>query len=164
MTWAYTALAVATVVSVSATAMSADAQRRAANQNADFMTAQARQRLKEAAWKAEREAEQNEALKSRQRLAFNLAGVTPEGTPTDLLIDTTRKMELDALAIRYGGESSGASLETQAQLSRMQGQNAQAAGWWNAGSSLLSGATKATSAYGYNKTKIAEQDFYAVNR
>ncbi len=151
--WAYAVVAaIAAIIGAAGTISSADSQRRMANYNADLAAQQASQKRKEAAFRAEREAEKNEALKARQRLAFNLAGVTPEGTPTDLLMDTTRKMELDALAIRYGGESSGVALETQAQLSRMQGNAAQSAGWWGAGSSLLSGATKMTSAYGgYSK-------------
>lgn len=152
--------ALALIVSTVGAITSADNQRRMANYNADLAAMQADERRKEAAFRAEREAEKNEALKARQRLAFNLAGVTPEGTPTDLLMDTTKKMELDALAIRYGGASSGSSLETQAQLSRMQGQAAGSAGWWNAGSGLLSGATKMQAAYGSYDKYDAQRGMY----
>ena len=129
-------------------------------QNADYMAkynamvAQnaADEKKKLAAYSEEREREKNEALRARQRLAFNLSGVTLEGTPTELLSDTAAHMELDALAIRYGGESAGTSLTTQAQLARMQGKQASDASWWNAGSTILSGASSALSTYGNYKT------------
>lgn len=128
-----------------------------AGQNANYMAQynammaqiSADEKRKQAAYAADREREKNEQIRARQRLAFNLSGVTPEGTPTDLLSDTAARMELDAQAIMYGGNSSGTAEETKAQLLRQQGKVAESAGWWNAGSTILSGASSTMNAYTY---------------
>ena len=131
--------------------------------NAMLANQQAESKRKEAAYRAERLREQNEAIRSKQRLAFNVSGVTPQGTPTDLLMDTSKKMEMDALSILYGGESAGAGLEAQARLQRMQGANAETAGWWNAGSSLLGGATKVAGIYAMPQTVKNQDSWFGGN-
>jgi hypothetical protein len=148
--------AISAIVGASSAISSSQQQRKIFEYNAQLAEQQAKEKRAQAAYQADRLTEQNEELKARQRLAFNVAGVTPEGSPSDLLMDTTRKMELDALAIRYGGESSGSSLEAQSRIARMQGSGAESAGWWNAGSSLLSSGTSVMKTYGYKENKVIE--------
>ncbi len=97
--------------------------------NAELARRQAEEARQQAQYQAERFREQGEGLKARQRLAFNVSGVTPEGTPTETLMDTAKKLELDAQAILYGGQSKYAAGIEQATLLQMQGGAAQRAGW-----------------------------------
>lgn len=148
MSWAAVAVIASAVIAAGTAAYSGEQSRKVSSYNADIANRQAEEARKKAEFQEQREREKNEALLQRQRLAFDVAGVTSEGSPTNLLMDTAKKMELDALAIRYGGVSSGAALEAEAQLQRMRGKTAQQTGWWNAGSSLLSGATSVAKTYG----------------
>ena len=115
--------------------------------NAALAERQAEEERQAAKYAADIQREQGEALKARQRLLFNVSGVTLEGTPEDLLADTAKQLERDAKAIEYGGQSKGTALDLQANLMRMQGTSARRAGWWNAGTSLLSGASTAYNSY-----------------
>lgn len=142
--------AIAAVVSAVSAIAQGDQQRRIANYNADLAERAAKEKRQQAEFQADRQREQGEALKARQRLLFNVSGVTAQGTPTDLMVDTSKKLELDALAIQYGGQSAGTALELQGQLQKMQGSAANNAGWWNAGSSLLSGASSIAGKYAFN--------------
>ncbi len=117
--------------------------------NAVLAQRQAEEERAAAQYSADRQREQGETLKARQRLLYNVSGVSPAGTPSDFLADTARKLEMDAQAIEYGGQSKGTMLELQSNLMRMQGGAAKRAGWWNAGSSLLGAATSISGAYAY---------------
>lgn len=129
---------------------SGKAQKRISDYNAALAERQAEDERLAAADKAERQREQNEALLSRQRLLYNVSGVGMAGTPSDVLMDTASKLELDAQAIKYGGESRGFALETQANIQRMQGAVAKKTGWWNAGTTLLSAASSISGSYAKN--------------
>jgi hypothetical protein len=140
--------ALSSMFSAVAAVSSGQQARRMGEYNALLAERQAEEKRQQAEYQANRQREQGEALRARQRLLFGVAGVTPAGTPTDLMADTAKQLEIDALAIEYGGESAGKSLELQANLRRMQGAASENAGWWNAGKSLLSGATTIAGAYG----------------
>jgi len=116
--------------------------------NAALAERQAEEERIAAKYSADRQREQGEQLKARQRLMYNVSGVSLAGSPSDFLADTAKKLEMDAAAIQYGGESKGTMLELQANLQRMQGGSASNAGWWNAGTSLLAGATSISKSYG----------------
>jgi hypothetical protein len=60
--------------------------------------------------------------------------------------DTATQAELDALAIRYGGEVGAARARSAAGLERMYGREKKTAGWIGAGTSLLTGMSSFLSA------------------
>lgn len=74
-----------------------------------------------------------------RRAGLGAQGVTAEGTPS--LVDESMVMEseLQALRIRTGGQNEASRLKQQAKFTRKGGQNAQTAGYYRAGASLLSG-------------------------
>lgn len=129
-----------------------NAQKKMYEYNAALAERQAEEERQAAKYAADREREQGEQLKARQRLLYNVSGVELTGTPSDFLTDTAKKLEMDAAAIERGGQSKGTALQLQANLQRMQGGSARNAGWWNAGSSLLAGATSLSRAYGGKTT------------
>lgn len=74
------------------------------------------------------------------------AGVTSEGSPLMVNEDTVRQIALGASRITAGGEMRATRLEEEAQLSIMKGKAAKEASYYDAGSSLLGGASKFASA------------------
>lgn len=91
-------------------------------------------------------------LQGAARAGIAQSGTGFDGSNLDLLKQNEINNELDALTIRYEGQNQVRGLESQASqdmysagVNRMNASNAQTAGMWNAGSSLLSGAAK----YGY---------------
>jgi hypothetical protein len=76
----------------------------------------------------------------RIRAGYSAAGVTPEGTPLDVLEDSAAEAELDALNIRYKGELSAIGYEGEAGLQRIRAKSALSTGVFNAGTALLAGA------------------------
>lgn len=104
--------------------------------------------------------EQANAQEEQQRRKFGalqgqaVAGIAQSGTGfdgsnADILKQNAINNELDALTIRYEGQQKSSGLMAQAALdqygagvSRMNGKNAMTAAYLNAGSQLLSGATK----------------------
>jgi hypothetical protein len=73
-------------------------------------------------------------LLGQQSALYAKAGVDMTGTPLDVTADTAAQQEIDALAIRWGGQQQAAAF-------RAQGQQSLVEGFGSAGKSLLSGAT-----------------------
>lgn len=120
-----------------------DQQRKAANQNADIAEQNAIAAQNKAAYDETRHREGVRKLLSAQRALYGKSGVDMEGSPLLVMEDTAGQGELDALAIRYGGDIAAARDRSAANLSRMQGGAAQTASYFQAGSTLLSGASNA---------------------
>jgi len=95
---------------------------------------------------ATQQASANESA-SRRRTAMFLGrqvSATAEnaglsGTGLDLIEQSTTEAEMDALNIRYGGQLGQMSATAQGQLYGMQADDAETAGYLNAGSAALSG-------------------------
>ena len=86
-----------------------------------------------------------EKLKARQRMSFLASGVDiSEGTPLLSLGESAANIEMDAMAIRYGGEAEAIKAKQAAQLYGMKGKQAVQASYFQAGSSLMTGAAQAT--------------------
>lgn len=81
-------------------------------------------------------------LISSQRALYGKSGVDLAGSPLLTLEDTAGQGEIDALAIRHGGNVEAAQQRSAATLSRMQGKSTRNASYIQAGTSLLSGAAK----------------------
>ena len=123
-------------------------QKKALDYNADVMDAQAQSERDAATFEENRQREANAKLRARQRVAYLSSGVDlGEGTPLETLGDQAGKMEMDAMAIRYNGEIKAKQSSSQANIYRMQGVQAQKAGYTNAGSSLMTGAGSAATSF-----------------
>lgn len=88
-------------------------------------------------------------LKSQQAL-YGASGVDMAGSPMMVQADTAEQGEMDALAIRQGGNVAAAQQRSQANLMRMYGRNYASAGRSKAVGTLLS--TGASAAGSYYKT------------
>ncbi len=154
MGWVTAAVAIAGLVAAAASAagtvMSADAQRKASNYNADVADANARAAQDKAAYDEKMHKESVRKILASQRALYGKSGLSSEGSPLLVMEESTKAGEMDALAIRYGGDIAAAKERSSANLLRMQGKNIKTAGYIGAGSTLLAGASQAMS-YGLRK-------------
>lgn len=65
-----------------------------------------------------------ERLKARQRVGYAKAGVTPEGSPLEVMERTATELEIDALMIRRGGQLGYQRYTAEAGLQRTAGRSA----------------------------------------
>jgi protein-disulfide isomerase-like protein with CxxC motif len=123
-----------------------------AEYNAQVLEAEAKAAQAKAAADEAQQREEAEALKSRQKALFLNSGVDIQsGTALAVLGAQAGDMELDALTIRAGGNAAAIKAKNQAAFYRMGGAQSKNGSYWNAGSSLLSGAGKAASIAGSYK-------------
>ena len=117
-------------------------------QNAGIERSQANQR---------EEAKRREArmVLGTQRAALAESGGGMGGSAADVMRQSSINAELDALTLRYEGDLRARGLEAEAQQERFAGKVAKRASYFNAASSILSGAA-AYGAYGENKKYRAE--------
>lgn len=150
------ATGLSTAVGVASSIQQAQAQKNAANYQAQV--------AKNNAWLAEKqaqdtedrgaEAERQHRVKVNQVMGAQRAAMAGQGadlssgSPLDILSDTAAAGTMDALTTRnnFGRDAAGlrmqgANYQQQAGLYEMQASNAGAAGWLGASSSLLSGAS-----------------------
>jgi hypothetical protein len=76
------------------------------------------------------------------RANYGASGVTLEGSPLDVLEMSAANAELDRQNILYKGSLRAMGYESDADMERMQGRSAQAAGYTRAASSVLTGTYK----------------------
>jgi hypothetical protein len=109
---------------------------------------QAEQRRLEAEAAAKRKAKENERIMAAQRARIGGAGVlSTEGTPLLVQMESAEQAALDEANIRYAGIVASGDLEGESILQGYLGTRAGWAGNYQAGASLLQGASSATSAY-----------------
>lgn len=101
-------------------------------------------------YEAGRERDRAKQLIARQRGGFLSAGVSLEGTPEDVIMDTTAETELDVQAIRYGAQIKSDSFTAQAQNSRMNASSARMGAVFGAITPMINaaGSTRMRSAFG----------------
>lgn len=118
---------------------------------AEYNAAVATEDAKAAKYKAgyDEQAHRDQVRKtlSAQRAAYGASGVDMTGSPLLVMEDTAQQGELDALAIRYGGDVEASRQRSAANLYRMQGSSAKTSSYYQAGSTLLSGASSTLSNY-----------------
>lgn len=78
---------------------------------------------------------------SSARVGAAKSGVDMAGSALDVMVRGAEDAELEALRIRYGGEVAQNAAAAEAGLSRAQAGASRMAGFFGAGSALLSGAT-----------------------
>lgn len=84
-------------------------------------------------------------LFSSQRAAYASSGVRLEGTPLLVMADTIRESERDIANIYKQADARKLAWRTQAGVFEVAGSAAKTASYWNAGSTLLTGAGSAMS-------------------
>ena len=129
-----------TMMMVASTAMSVMGGLRegqVAQQTANFNADQAREA---AAAKAEQIKQEGERLKGTQIARYGASGVTQEGSPLFMEMDTVRKAKLDELMAIYSGEK-------QANIMKWKGKQKKIASYFGAGQSILTGASGTMNQY-----------------
>ena len=119
---------------------SGEQQRKAASYSADVAEHAARSAQEKAAYDEEMHRERIRKILSTTRSLYGKSGVDMTGTPLLALEESAAQGEMDALAIRYGGDVAAARQRSEAALLRMQGRAAQTSSYFQAGSTLLQGA------------------------
>ena len=138
-TIAYIAIA---AVSAYSTYSQGQAGKKQASANAAIAEADADAAKKKAAYDEQMHRERVKRILSSQRAAIGKAGISLEGSPLLAIEETERQGELDALAIRRGGDVQAARFRSEAVLSRMKGRAAAKEGTWGAGTTLLTSGYK----------------------
>ena len=92
--------------------------------NAQLAEREAAETQEAAAYEEEKFRKGGERLKARQRALYAKAGVTPEGSPLEVMEQTAVELETDALLIRRGGTLGYQRLTAEAGLERMAGRSA----------------------------------------
>ena len=143
MTYIAIAAVAAAATSAAGTIYSGQQQRKAASYSADVAEQAARAARERAAYDEEMHRERIRKTLSTIRSLYGKSGVDMVGTPLLALEETAAQGEMDALAIRYGGDVAAAQKRSEAALYKMQGRTAQTSSYFQAGSTLLQGAGSA---------------------
>jgi len=138
---------ISAVVSAAGSIKAGKDQKAAAEYNAQVDEQNAIAATNKAAYDESIHRDKVKRLLSEQKAIIGASGVDISGSPLLATIDTIEKGELDALAIRYGGEVESQQYTSSATASRLEGQAASTASKYKAGSTLLSGASKSYSTY-----------------
>ena len=123
------------------------AQKKWGSYNAALAERDAETARKNAEYEAGVQRKETQKLLSRQRALYGKSGVTLEGSPLLLMAETAAEGELDALMIERGGRTRAQGYRSEATLSRMKGSAAKRAGYYGAGSTLLTGAGQTATGY-----------------
>jgi hypothetical protein len=140
---AYSALALSAVgagVSAYGAYQQGKSQEAIANYNAALERNRAIQAQQDAKAAAAAQRREKDILTKRQRALYAKAGVTNEGTPLEVMIDTAQQMELEALEIERGGDIMASQHRSQAVIDTYSGKAAKRGAMYSAGATLLQGA------------------------
>lgn len=153
MTGAEVALLAASVVAAGASAYGVQQAGKAQEKAAE---AQARQEevnreiiSDEAQRQAGQQRRETRRILARQRALSGTSGLSYSGSITDVVAETARQRELDALAIQYGAQTQRSQSRSRAGFARFEGGQARQAANIQAGASLLSSGANAYSQYYY---------------
>ncbi len=148
------AAAAAIIISVVASAASAYAsyqsgrmQKKAAETSAALAERDAENQRAAARIKGENYAEEARRRMATMRAQYAQAGVKMEGTPLLVMMNTAREVEKDLQRIKWGGEAQANAFQGEAGLQRMMGKQAYQQGVMGAGTTLLTGASRAAGMY-----------------
>lgn len=120
-----------------------NAQADAHNYNAQISQQNAEYARREAEAEAIRTRRENQRRVGNAAANYGKAGVVlSEGSPLEVLGDISAEGELDAMIQEYKGERQGRYYDSEAENNRRLAKSARTAGYWNAGSSLLTAGMK----------------------
>ena len=140
--------AAAAAVSAAGAVYSGEQQKKAADYNASMQEAQAKAVDTQTREAIRRQRIQNQSIMAAQRTSALSSGVEESGSSLLTLMENANRLEKNIADIATQGNAAQYAALNQATLARMQGKNAQTSGYIQAGSTLLSGASKA---YGMKK-------------
>jgi len=133
------AILIGSVVSAAATAYAGYQQQQQGKYNEKILKEEGRAARQKAKYDETAHRERVRSLLSRQRALYGASGVTQQGSPSLALQETVARGEMDAQAIRYGGQVAERSMRNRGQLRRREGQAAFQSGLVRAGGTLLQG-------------------------
>ena len=142
-TGALIATAAAAAVSAAGSVYSGVQQNNAAKYNASMQEAQAKAVDTQAREAIRRQRIQNQAIMAAQRTSALSSGVEESGSSLLTLMENANRLEKNIADIATQGNAAQYAALNQATLARMQGKTDQTSGYIQAGSTLLSGASKA---------------------
>lgn len=117
----------------------ASAQANTANAQAAAYERQAAAERMTAQFNADRQLSKNMGLLSQQRTAYLAAGLSLEGSPTDVIEDTARETQIDVEAIKWNGDIKAQNFEAQRDIFKMKADSAMTAGIFGAISPVIKG-------------------------
>lgn len=145
---AATASTIGAGVSMYSSVKSGEAQKDAADYNAEMSRMKAQDSLQRGAIEAAAKQDRARKIAGSQREGAAMSGVAVDsGTPLDLLVETAGLGELDARRTMNNAHREAWGLGAQADLDEFQGKTARTGGYLNAAGTFLSSA--ASSYYGY---------------
>lgn len=118
-------------------------QYKAASYSAKVYEQEAKTQKQAAAYEEKKHRESVQRFIGIQRSRYGASGIdiSAGGSAQTIINDTAAQGELDALAIRYGGDIAAIQAKNRASMSRFEGKSALTSGLFGAGSTLLSGAS-----------------------
>lgn len=128
-----------------------ESQARADDFNAAIQAQQADEVARQASQREDLQRKQARALIGKQVAGTAQAGLKMTGSALDLLNQSYKESEEDALAIRYEGELNRQGLMQQSELTKFQAASNREAAKQTKRASYLSAATSMASAYAYTK-------------
>jgi type IV secretory pathway VirJ component len=121
------ALAVAgTALALGETQIKADAAKASTNYNLALADTNKKMIADQTDFAVFRHTDAVQRVLGSQRAGYGASGVTMEGTPTNVAVDTATQGEIDRLAIIYGGDVKQAGLDSEKATTRFRGQMAEA--------------------------------------
>lgn len=132
----------ATAVSAAGSVMAGMMGQSQAKAQAAAQQRQASLEMAQGNYAAGRKQDEINAITGRQIAGTLESGVTLSGSPTDVITSTASEGALDTSAIRWGAKTRADTFNYEAQLSKIQGQNAMAGGIMSGIGSLVGGLGK----------------------
>lgn len=142
-------MAISTVASAAMAAKQGMDAKKSAEYNAKVSEMEAEQVTKSAEFEADKQRQDVERLLASQRAVYGASGIdiSAGGSVSKVQQQTAIEGNLDTQAILYNGEIEAARARNAASFARFSGKQQQTAGFVNAGTTLLSGASKTTQLY-----------------
>ena len=150
---AVAATVLAAGVGTYAAVASAQAQKEAADFNAEIASNQALAEQQKASFEAQEVRRRNMLRLGQQRALVAKSGITIESAD-DLIYDTALQGELEVQAALYGGTTASQFYQSKARLLRAEGANAETGGYLSAAGTALGGLGQAGS-MSYNAPRKA---------
>ena len=139
MSWLYVAVAVVSAVGAISAGNAAD---ESAKYNAKILNQNAEVERAQSSVREDAQRRKSRQVLGAQRAAFAQAGTGSGGSALDVMNQSSRDAELDALTMRYEGDLRARGLKAQAEGEKYQGRMAKKASYFKATGSLIGGAAK----------------------
>ena len=137
-------MAIASAVAAAGSAYSGIKQNEAAKTEASMREASAKATDTQTRESIRRQRIQNQSILAAQRTSALSSGVEESGSSLLTLMENANRLEKNIADIATQGNAAQYAALNQATLARMQGKTAQSSGYIQAGSTLLSGASRFT--------------------